>query len=445
MSVRPASAISAPRPEAAPTLCLSWRAEWARRRLLQQLGSIRDGEVRIVDSLGNHVFGHFSDDCPLQATVTVNDPRLYERLLFGGSIAAGETFEAGDWSCDDIAALCRIVLRNAHAFDALDGPLSRIADWCHRVGHWVRRNSPDNSRENIAAHYDLGNDFFEEILDPTLMYSCALFPTESSSLESASIAKLDYVCRKLELGPGDRLLEIGTGWGGMACFAAKHYGCRVTTTTISRRQFEFARERVRKAGLGDRVTVLLEDYRDLAGVYDKIVSIEMIEAVGEAYLDTYLKQCARLLRPQGMMLLQTITMADEHFARYRKAVDFIQRYIFPGGFLPSVGTLAERIGRATDLRLFHLDDLGPHYAVTLQHWRRRLLERADTLRRLGYPDALIRRFDYYFAYCESGFHERRTGLVQMLLTKPLCRRDPILAPLGRNMEMTCQQLFAGEH
>ncbi len=347
--------------------------------------------------------------------------------MFGGSIAAGETFEAGDWTCDDLPALCRIVLRNAHAFDVMDGPLSRLAEWGHRLGHFFRKNSPVRSRKNIAAHYDLGNDFFQEILDPTLMYSCGLFPHDGADLHQASLAKLEYVCQKLELGPGDHLLEIGSGWGGLACFAAKHFGCKVTTTTISPRQYEFSKRRVAEAELDDRVTVLHEDYRKLTGTFDKLVSIEMIEAVGEAYLDTYLRCCEKLLRPQGMMLLQTITIADEHFPRYRKAVDFIQRYIFPGGFLPSVGTLAERLGRCTDLRLFHLDDLGPHYAATLKHWRRNLLERAGNLSRLGYPEALIRRFDYYFAYCESGFHERRTGLVQMFLTRPLCRRDPILA------------------
>jgi len=395
--------------------------------LLRQLATVRDGELRVVDGPEIHVFGQFSDDCPLRATVVVRDARVYARLIFGGSIAAGETFEAGDWSSDDLPALCRIALRNAHAFDRIDGPLAKLSQWSHRLGHLVCRNSPFRSRANIAAHYDLGNDFFREILDPTLMYSCALFPHDRATLESASLVKLNYVCRKLELGPGDHLLEIGTGWGGLACFAAKHFGCKVTTTTISPRQFEFARQRVIDEKLSDRVTVLCEDYRNLTGVFDKLVSIEMIEAVGETYLDTYLARCEQLLRPQGMMLLQTITMADVHFPRYRHAVDFIQRYIFPGGFLPSIGTLGERLARCTDLRLYHLDDLGPHYAATLQHWRRNLLDRAQHLVRLGYPEALIRRFDYYFAYCESGFHERRTGLVQMLLTRPLCRRDPILA------------------
>ena len=391
------------------------------------MATLRDGELRIVDGPTTHVFGRFSDDCPLRATIVVRNAGVYARLIFGGSIAAGETFEAGDWTCDDLPALCRIVLRNAHAFDGMDGLPAKVAAWGHRIGHFFRRNSPLRSRKNIAAHYDLGNDFFQEILDPTLMYSCALFPHEHANLEEASIAKLDYVCRKLELGPGDHLLEIGTGWGGLACFAARHYGCKVTTTTISRRQFEFAQKRVLDEGLEERVTVLCEDYRNLTGVYDKLVSIEMIEAVGEAYLDAYLQCCEKLLRPQGMMLLQTITMTDQHFPRYRQAVDFIQRYIFPGGFLPSVGTLAERLARCTDLRFYHLHDLGPHYAATLQRWRRNLLDRAGHLVQLGYPEALIRRFDYYFAYCESGFHERRTGLVQLLLTRPLCRREPILA------------------
>ena len=293
----------------------------------------------------------------------------------------------------------------------------------------MRRNTLQGSRKNIAAHYDLGNEMFALFLDDTMMYSCAIFEHPQMSLQQASIEKLERVCRKLELQPGDHLLEIGTGWGGLALHAARHYGCRVTTTTISHEQYRMALQRVEQAGLGDRITVLCEDYRNLSGEYDKLVSIEMIEAVGHAYFDTYFEQCSRLLKSDGLMLLQSITIADQRYAAAKRSVDFIQRYIFPGGCLPSVAVLSDSVARNTDMRMLHLEDIGPHYATTLKRWRQRFMARLDSVRALGYPEEFIRMWEYYLCYCEGGFRERAIGTVQVLLGKPLNRREALLPAL----------------
>jgi cyclopropane-fatty-acyl-phospholipid synthase len=294
-----------------------------------------------------------------------------------------------------------------------------------RVLHWLRRNNKRGSERNIAAHYDLGNELYELMLDKTMAYSCGIFADAQGSLEQASRAKFDAVCRKLALGPNDHLLEIGTGWGGFALHAAQNYGCRVTTTTISNQQYEYARERVERAGLGARVTLLLEDYRDLKGRYDKLASIEMIEAVGARYLQTFFGRCSALLAPHGAMLLQAITIRDQLYQYALHSVDYIQRYIFPGSFIPSVTALLEAICRGSDLKLFHLEDIGPHYARTLALWRRNFFAHLEQVRRLGYPDSFVRMWEFYLCYCEGGFAERQLGDVQMLLTKPACRRAAI--------------------
>ena len=291
--------------------------------------------------------------------------------------------------------------------------------------HALRRNSRAGSRRNIAAHYDLGNDFFRLFLDETLMYSAATYEHPQQSLHDAQLARLDRICHRLELKPTDHLLEIGTGWGGLALHAARHFGCRVTTTTISREQWKLARERVCEAGLQDRIEVLCQDYRDLEGRYDKLVSIEMIEAIGHAYYDTYFARCSQLLKPEGAMLLQAITIPDQRYERARRSVDFIQRYIFPGSCIPSVAALTQSIARASDLRVFDLEDIGPHYATTLAHWRENFRANLSRVRALGYDDQFIRMWEYYLCYCEGGFAERALGDVLMLLVKPGNRRRPL--------------------
>jgi cyclopropane-fatty-acyl-phospholipid synthase len=397
----------------------------ARRALLARLARIEHGVLEIVEDGERHRFGSLTERCGIMATVTVTDPRFWSELALGGNTGAGEAYIAGYFRCDDLTAAVRILVQNRAVLEGLEGGGARLAAPVKRLAHWVNRNTQAGSRKNIAAHYDLGNDLFELFLDETMMYSSAMFATGEETLEEAQVLKLDAICRKLELGPEDHLLEIGTGWGGLAIHAAGRYGCRVTTTTISREQHKLASERVREAGLEDRITLLLEDYRDLEGRYDKLVSVEMIEAVGHHFLDTYIAKCGSLLKPDGMMLLQAITIRDQHYANALKTVDFIKKFVFPGSFIPSVTAIADSIAASSDMRIFHLQDFGPDYARTLRLWRERFFERIDAVRQLGYPEPFVRLWEYYLCYCEGGFTERNIGVVHMLLTKPDCRRAPL--------------------
>ena len=345
--------------------------------------------------------------------------------MLAGSVGAGEAYINGHWSCDDLTALVRILVVNRSTLSGLEGGAARLSRPFFKLFHYLNQNSRSGSARNIAAHYDLGNALYQLMLDETMAYSCGIFEHEESTLLQASQAKFDAACRKLALSPSDHVLEIGTGWGGFALHAAQHYGCRVTTTTISQAQYDYARERIAAAGLQDRICLLLEDYRDLTGRYDKLVSIEMVEAVGAKYVDTYFRQCGALLSPQGAMLLQAITIQDQIYDEALRSVDYIQRYIFPGSFIPSVTALAAAICRASDLKIFHLEDIGPHYARTLAQWRRNFFARLPDVRRLGYPDSFVRLWEFYLCYCEGAFAERQLGDVQMLLTKPRCRRQPV--------------------
>ncbi len=395
----------------------------ARRLVLKRLAGLEQGRVTLID--GSHARTYGQGDHALRATVRVHDPRFYSEIAFGGSIGAGEAYMQGYWSVDDLTALMRILLINRGVLDGMEGGAARLTVPLQKALHWASRNTRDGSRRNIAAHYDLGNALFELFLDPTMMYSSAIFDQPGMTLEQASIAKLDRICRRLDLQPQDHLLEIGTGWGGLALHAARHYGCRVTTTTISSQQYELANQRVQAAGLADRITLLREDYRDLTGTYDKLVSIEMIEAVGHQFYDAYFQKCGALLKPQGMMLLQAITIADQRYQAARREVDFIQRHIFPGSCIPSVTVMTDAITRTTDMRVFGLEDIGPHYATTLRHWRENFFARLDQVRALGYPEEFIRMWEFYLCYCEAGFTERAIGDVQMLLVKPEARPRPL--------------------
>jgi cyclopropane-fatty-acyl-phospholipid synthase len=403
-----------------------WMDRIARRLLLNRLKQLEIGAIRIEEQGRIRHFGA-ADQSRTAVTVRVLNPSFYGDVVFGGSIGAGESYMQGHWSCDDLTGLVRILLRNRRLLDGMDsGPLY-LRGPLHRLLHRLRRNTRRGSRRNVEAHYDLGNDLFRLFLDDTMMYSSGVFEHPYASLHDASLAKLERICRKLDLQPDDHVLEIGTGWGGFALYAARHYGCRVTTTTVSQEQYQLARKRVQEAGLQDRIDVLCRDYRDLQGCYDKLVSIEMVEAIGHAYLDTFFAQCDRLLKPDGMFLLQAITIADQRYRQAARSVDFIQRYIFPGGFLPSVTVLNDGATRNSELRLFHLEDIGPHYATTLRHWRERFFARLPEVRTLGYDERFIRMWEFYLCYCEGGFLERSIGTVQMLLVKPGCRR-PALTP-----------------
>ena len=402
---------------------------FARRAVLARLAGIKRGRIAIEDGDESISFGEEISSADLRATIRVLDQRFYSDLALGGSMGAGEAYMAGSWTTDDLTALVQIMIRNRDVMEGMDGGLARLASPARRLLHYFNRNTRAGSQRNIAAHYDLGNEFFELILDPTLMYSCAIFLRPDSTLEEAAVAKVDRICRKLDLRAHDHLLEIGTGWGGFAIHAAKNYGCRVTTTTISRAQHDYAVKKIAGQGLGDRITVLFKDYRDLSGQFDKAVSIEMIEAVGHQFVDSYFRKCGELLKPDGVMLLQAITIADQFYESAVRNVDFIKKYIFPGSFIPSVTSLCNSITRASNLRLFHLEDITPNYAETLKNWRLRMFQNIERVRALGYPEEFIRMWEFYLSYCEGGFRERYIGDVQMLLTKPEFRISPILPPL----------------
>ncbi len=390
----------------------------AARAVHARLAGIEHGELVLHEAGSEYRYGERTARCSLTATLRIHDARFYSDMAFGGSIGAGEAYMQGWWSVDDLTALVRILICNRSVLDGMEGGLARLTGPLQKALHWFNRNTREGSRRNIAAHYDLGNDFFRLFLDPTMMYSSAIFESAGMTLEEAQLARLERICRALELQSSDHLLEIGTGWGGMAMHAARHYGCRVTSATISREQFDLARERIEQAGLSDRITVLLEDYRDLTGSYDKLVSIEMVEAVGHQFYDDYFGQCGRLLNDDGLMLLQAITIADQRYEQARRSVDFIQRYIFPGSTIPSVTAMLDSVTRFSDMRLVSLLDIGPHYATTLRMWRENFNREREAVRALGYPESFLRMWEFYLCYCEGGFEERVISDAQLLFAKP---------------------------
>lgn len=403
----------------------NWVVRVAIRLIHRHLSKLTNGELIVRDGRNEYYFGKTSDDFPKPVYIDVHHPSFYIDVAFGGTPGSGEAYMKGSWSCSDLLTLIRVFLRNRHVMDTMDYGFSRLKGPMHKLGHLLSRNTKEGSKKNISAHYDIGNEMFRLFLDPTMMYSSAYYEREDMTLSQASVAKLDLVCRKLQLCEDDHLLEIGTGWGGLSIHAAMHYGCKVTTTTISKEQYELATQRVKDAGLDKKVTVLCKDYRDLEGKYNKLVSIEMIEAIGHQYMETYFNKCSNLLTDDGMMLLQAITITDRYYESALKDVDFIKKFIFPGGFLPSVSSLCNAVANRTDMKLFHMQDIGPHYAKTLNAWRKSFFNNIDKISRLGYGKEFIRLWEYYFCYCEGGFIERDIGTVQMLLTRPECQVDPI--------------------
>jgi cyclopropane-fatty-acyl-phospholipid synthase len=354
------------------------------------------------------------------ATIRVTDPYFFRSLAFSGHIGAAESYVRGEWTSDDLPGLMRLFAANRTALDGLETGWARASQPFLALLRVWNRNTRSGSARNIQAHYDLGNDFFQTFLDETMTYSCGIFRDEKTSMRDASIAKYDRLCQKLDLTDDDHLLEIGTGWGGMAIHAAERYGCRVTTTTISPEQHRLATRRVAEAGLADRVTVLLEDYRDLEGVYDKLVSVEMVEAVGHQFLQGYFQKCADLLAPHGRAAIQAITVRDDWYDPKQRQVDFIKRYIFPGSFIPSVSALS-KAGGGTGMRIVHLEDQTPHYAETLRRWRAEFMKNWPQIRDLGFDEQFRRLWDFYFCYCEGGFDEAVLGCSQIVWAKPACK------------------------
>ena len=401
-----------------PTLNRVAKPQVARDLILRLFRNIRVGTLTLRD--GDETFTLGNDQRPEapHAQITVHNPRAYWRVLTGGSIASGEAFIDGDWSSRDLTEVTRLFSANMETLLAMTDNQSWIMKAALKVAHFGRRNTMLGSKENISAHYDLGNDFFALFLDPTMMYSAAVYPAADSTLDQAAIHKLDLICQSLELSANDELIEIGTGWGGMAIYAAEHYGCRVTTTTISQEQYEHTRAEVAARGLQDRITVLCQDYRKLEGSFDKLVSIEMIEAVGHEFYESYFQCVSRLLKPTGKAVIQAITIPDQRYDFARQSVDYIKRYIFPGGCLPSLGVIADNLAQHTDLQMTQLRDITLDYARTLEAWHHSFLAQLDRVREMGFDDRFIRMWRFYLSYCEGGFRERIIGTYQITMAKP---------------------------
>ena len=400
----------------------------ARKIILGYFKEIKEGQITVKENSDHMVFGEVTPKFPVKATIEVQNSRMYMDIAAKGLNGSADAFIKGWWTCDNLTNLVRIFTRNRDTANKFESGIANLAIWALKLSHSCRRNNLKESLRNIHAHYDLGNEFFSTFLDDTRMYSCAIFTKPESSLHEASITKIDRICKKLNLSPTDHLLEIGTGWGGFALYAAKNYGCRITSTTISQEQFIFSENLIKKNGLQDQVTILKKDFRELEGQFDKLVSIEMIEAIGHRLYKTFFQKCGQLLKPEGLLAIQAITITDNLFHESKDFIDFIKQYIFPGSCIPSISALCSAAS-SSDIKLFHLEDITPHYARTLKEWRTNFLQNKSRVKNLGFTNPFIRLWLFYLSYCEGGFIERQIGTVQMVFTKPLCRRDPILPSL----------------
>lgn len=390
----------------------------AKKLLFMRLSTLKIGLLTIQEGEEFWSFGDQSAPSELNAVIRVNSPNFYWASITRGSLGAADAFIQNEWETDDLTTLLRLFLRNEITHNYEEKSRFKLAKLWRWIIHQFKRNNIKGSRRNIAQHYDLSNEFFSLFLDKNMMYSSAMFPTENSDLDTAARHKLDVICQKLDLKPTDTVLEIGTGWGGFALHAAENYGCKVVTTTISQQQYDLAKQRISEKNLIDQITLLKQDYRHLTGLYDKIVSIEMIEAVGHQYYPAFFSRCSTLLKPNGQMLIQAITIQDQAFERAKHEVDFIKRSIFPGSCIPSVTALLTAMTRASDLRLFHLEDIGLHYAKTLQLWRERFFQAQEQVLTLGFDNAFMRLWDFYFSYCEAGFAEGYLGDMHLHFVKP---------------------------
>ncbi|NNE63866.1 MAG: class I SAM-dependent methyltransferase [Gammaproteobacteria bacterium] len=394
----------------------------AQTLLEKRLSKIPHGILVIDDGDESKCFGVKQSPVDISAKIVIEDASAYRDIAFGGSIGAAESFMLGRWSSPDLVKLIRLMSINIDFLNSMDESKSLVHRFIDKACHWMNRNTTDKARRNISAHYDLSNEFFSLFLDPEMMYSSAMFPRAAVGLDEAAVYKLDAICKKLDLQPSDHLLEIGTGWGGMAIYAAQNYGCRVTTTTISKQQYQAACERVKEAGLQDRVNVIFKDYRELEGRYDKLVSIEMIEAVGQEFYKQYFSGCSALLKPDGLMLIQAITIPDQRYRYALNSVDFIQRYIFPGGSLPGHEIIMSSLRQHTDMQMVGMEEIGEDYARTLEIWRQRFLAKLDKVQALGFDDVFVRMWDYYLCYCQGAFEERVIGTSQLVFAKPEWRQ-----------------------
>ena len=396
---------------------------WARGVIIDRLQTLSWGRITLQEEEHLQTYGGKDSESAPHVTITVHDSRFYIKLLFGGNVGAAEAYMLDYWSCDNLPALIRIMVRNLTLVSRMEKGWAWLTMPALRFYHWLRRNTRAGSKWNIYAHYDLGNEFYSSFLDETMTYSCGIFSNTNSTLKQASIEKYDRICRKLELKSEDHVIEVGGGWGGFAIHAAMYYGCKVTSTTISREQYDWALKQVRELGLSEKVQILLKDYRDVNGVYDKLVSIEMIEAVGHQYLGRFLQCCSKLLKPDGLMALQAITITEQYYKQHIRTVDFIKRYIFPGSCLVAVTPLCNAVSKFTDLVPIHLEDITPHYAETLRWWRKGFNKNLERIKSLGFDEPFVRMWEYYLSYCEGAFEEHYIGDIQMVFARPLYRRD----------------------
>ena len=381
----------------------------------QRLSQIKDAHIIIKDGKSINKFGKPGN---LSAKINILDIVFYKNIILGGTIGASESFIRGEWSSPNLTNVIRVLARNTEAQDKLENLFTLLFQPFLKVMHKLNENSVRGSKKNISRHYDLSNDFFSLFLDKNMMYSSAIYKSRKTSLEDASTNKLDVICKKLNLKKTDHVIEIGTGWGGFAIYAAKNYGCKVTTTTISIEQYKFAKQKIKEAGLGKKIKVLLKDYRLLKGQYDKLVSIEMIEAVGYQFYDEYFKIIGQLLKNDGEALIQAITIKDQRYSKAIQSVDFIQKYIFPGSCIPSITAIQNSLTSSTDLVINDIRDIGHHYARTLADWRKRFLKNKQEIRKLGFDDKFLRMWLFYFAYCEGGFEEKVISDIHLHITKP---------------------------
>ncbi len=401
-----------------------WIDNFARNSLLKLLNNIELGHLTIEDQGEIFSFGEAKEKATLIAHISVNHPSFYRHALFGGSIGAGEAYMFKIWWSPDLVQVIRVMALNMKVLQQLDSKWSSIFNFICRIAHKLRPNTIHKARENIAAHYDLGNNFFSLFLDKTMLYSAAIYPKENASLEQASLHKMAHICKRLQLNENDHLLEIGTGWGGMAIYAAQKTGCRVTSVTISQEQFNYAKAWVKREGLEDKVNILLQDYRLIEGKFDKLLSIEMIEAVGHEFYREYFSKCSNLLKANGLMLIQAITIQDQRFEYAHANTDFIQQYIFPGGCLPSNAIIAKHINEDTDMQIIGLEDITLNYAKTLEDWRSAFFANVDKVKSQGFDEVFIHMWDFYLCYCEGSFRERAISTAQFLFAKPAARVMP---------------------
>ncbi len=405
-----------------------WFTNFYKKLVIGAFSSIETGQVVLVDGSSRSVFGDTSSN--LKVTISVNDKAMYKAFALSGSVGAGESYILGQWSCDNLTRLIEIFAINQDQLDNFEKKFSFFSNIAHRINHFKNKNSESGSKKNIVAHYDLGNDLYESFLSDEMLYSSAVYPSKDATLEEAQQYKLKRICEQVELQQGDSVIEIGTGWGAFAIYAATHYDCHVTTTTISDEQYDYVANKVKALGLERKITLLKLDYRLLEGQYDKLVSIEMIEAVGHEYLPSFFTKCGDLLKENGAMLIQAITISDQRYKHYLKNSDFIQQYIFPGGCLPSLNEMSEQIKNNTNMVIHSVNDIGAHYARTLADWRERFIQSWPELDRTKFDERFYRLWLFYFAYCEGAFRTRATSTVHLMARKPRFNSDNDEIALG---------------